>query len=1221
MAHPLAEKLAELEHRLVVRRWAVAACAAVATVLGAALVLGAIDFAVRYNDRGLRVMASAALVAVAGWAAYRWWYVPSRRRLGPLEVARRVETRFPELGDSLASALEFLGESEDDATAGSAVLRRAVINQAGASVEGLSLDEVIDNRPLRRAAAWAGGVVALVVVCLLLDAGAVGTAAARLAAPLGATTWPRQHHLEFRDLPTRLAAGGTFEVELADTAGPLPDEVRIEYRSAGDGREVTSEWMTRVGDVMVARREDVRRSFAFRAEGGDDRAMPWRAVEVIEPPRVEALSIVTHPPAYTGRPSAPVGGWGGAERTPSGTGGSLRSTPATPLGNERLDMLAGTGIELAGTADRPLRAARVVVGEDSIAATVGSDDAGHERRSFRMAPDRWVAAESGPWRLELEGDDGLAGTAARGELHVEPDAPPSVSWQRPREDLYVTAAAVVPLAVEVKDDLAIQAIELVYERSDRPDTAQPAVELYRGPERVADTSVDGGEGSTRSPATRHPHPGPLPKGEGIGGETRRVAYDWDLEPLELTPGTRLTINVEATDYRPGTGRTVVPRRVTIITAEELDARLANRQAEIVRQLEQALALQRTARSDAHRVEIQQTEAHALTAGDRDALRTAELNQRRVGRMLVDPTEGVPALAAALLAELDTNGVERPDAVTQMERLDAVLARLAAGPLPTAERELTAARKSAEAATDAKSERLVASLSAAGGAQEDVIAAVTGLLNELTPWTDFGRFARQIAQLRKDQLAHREATRRDVGTETLTLELRELNAAQRASLASAAAGQDALARRLEAILQSMREWIERLGDQSEAADGARSLADQAAAVGDALEVARRQAIDGSMRDAARELADNRVGQALAHEEQVATDLQEMLDVLQQRSEQDAQRLVDRLVQAEQELAALRKELAALARELARAEAAGAGGKCQQLRAQIERLSRRLERLQADAAAGSTRRAAERLEQQRGGEREATRRQVQQAERDLAEAAEQLAQRRAQAEFNLQREFINRFVAALGPLVARQRDVVDKITALDVARASDTGLTPAQRQEIDQLAQAEQSLADEVREHREVLFGLGSLRLALGRAAGQLAATGELLSRQDTGAAAQQSGQAALAQLERIADALRQTAAEAAGEPGGAGAGAGGQAGNRGQRQPAFDLLEVKLLRMLQAELNERTRDFGRRLTEARAAGGGDKATFQREAAELAAEQGRLAELVREILARNNEEGER
>ena len=56
----------------------------------------------------------------------------------PLTVAQRVETHFPQLGDALASAVEFLGQSEDDPAAGSAQLRRHVITEAQTAVDGLA---------------------------------------------------------------------------------------------------------------------------------------------------------------------------------------------------------------------------------------------------------------------------------------------------------------------------------------------------------------------------------------------------------------------------------------------------------------------------------------------------------------------------------------------------------------------------------------------------------------------------------------------------------------------------------------------------------------------------------------------------------------------------------------------------------------------------------------------------------------------------------------------------------------------------------------------------------------------------------------------------------------------------------------------------------------------------------------------------------------------------
>ena len=90
-----------------------------------------------------------------------------------------------------------------------------------------------------------------------------------------------------------------------DRHGPLPAEVQIHYRYAGDDAQAgeTVEKMQRLGNVMVRRKESVSRPFAYRAEGGDDRSMPWTQVEVLEPPKADILHITLHFPDYTGWPA------------------------------------------------------------------------------------------------------------------------------------------------------------------------------------------------------------------------------------------------------------------------------------------------------------------------------------------------------------------------------------------------------------------------------------------------------------------------------------------------------------------------------------------------------------------------------------------------------------------------------------------------------------------------------------------------------------------------------------------------------------------------------------------------------------------------------------------------------------------------------------------------------------------------------------------------------
>jgi hypothetical protein len=1202
--HPLAQRIASLRRRLILTQRAVAACWIVATVITVALVLGMIDFLLRISDTGLRVMATLALAAAATWAVYHWWYRRGRRRWEPLTVARKVETEFPRLRDSLASAMEFLEQSEDDHSAGSAQLRRLVVTDAQTAIDGLPLERIIDRRPLYRAArALAIAGVAL-SACLALDARAVGTALVRLVAPLGSTEWPRQHHLSFRNPPTRLAAGQAFEVELVDTAGPLPDEVRIEYRvAAGGEREWSSEPMSRAGEVMIARRENVRESFAFRATGGDDHKMPWRWVEVVEAPRLESLDIAVHPPAYTG----------------------LSAVPAA----RHLEVLAGSGIELHGTANEPLEAARILLGETNhIDAQIGPDAAGRERRAFHVRPDQWVAAESGQYKVELVDLESVAGVVGQWNLRVEPDPPPVVSWRRPMDDLYVTAGAIVPIELSVTDNLLTHRVELLYEPANRPGsspTGEPTparVELYRGAEKPAPIGANN---------------------PGRDIDHRVVEFAWDLARLQLDRGTQLTLHAEASDYRPGVGRTVGPRHIHVISAGELDARIADHQMQIVRRLEQVLSAQRATREDVRRLEIQQRDAEALTGGDRNALQTTEVNQRRLGQNLVDPTEGVPAHVNALLTEIDINRLSIPDLRKSIERLLGELERLSKGPLGVAERELVASRKIVDGAnpnremTDdqplsldaTQSGRLADSLTAAGSAQNEVIIALEQLIDEFSGQADYRQLILQLAKLRENQLAHEKVARKDIGLETLPLQLSELTRAQRARLNNAAAAQNAIAGRFERIEQAMDRLAQELAEEK---------SDVAQKLTEAVELARRLAIASTMHTVARDFSENRIGQALMGEAQIAADLERVRDILREGNERRPDQLLSGLREAEQRLATLRNQLAEHGRRMVQAEQQSAASadserlkrladQQQSLQRDIEQLSRQLDRLQAAEASRSAYKAANRLarrgpeENQRGAQaqRPGSSQDVQQAEQDLDEAARQLAQHRQQAEDELALEFIRRLEAELGQMVERQQRVIDDTDAADAQRPQGGELSQSASQAISQLAGEERQLAELARQHSELLFGLGAVRTRLEEAARRLEAAASLLDDHETGRRVQQAEQAALEQLNVILQALAQTASEAAQNRNPTPPADPDEAADQPpRRRPTFELLEVKILRMLQVDLNERTQSFQQRMAGISGQSNGpQRAELAREARELQAEQARLAELVSEMLTRDNE----
>jgi hypothetical protein len=1176
--HPLAAKIADLQRRLVWRERAVAVCAILAAAVATAIALGLLDYLLRISDRGVRVILTVTLLATTAYSFYRWWYVPRRhRQLGQLAVARRLEAHFPQLGDRVASALDFLGQPEDDASAGSAELRRAVVISADHELSQLPLDSLIDRRPLKRAATYAAIAFAIVALCGLLAGNSVRTAAVRLLAPLGTTEWPRTNHLEIRQTPRRLAVGQSFDAELTDAGGSLPDDVQIQYRTTSGGRsEIQSEPMNRVGDTFIARRDDVRQSFEFRAEGGDDHSMPWTKVEVVEPPRLASLKIVTHPPAYTGLPPA------AAER--------------------HFEVFAGTGLEVSGESSEPLGAARIISGDKTVVATLRADAAGHERRGFAISPEAWTATQSGKYRLELETADGIAGTVVEGNLQVVPDTPPRVSWERPQDDLMVLSIATVPIEVAVKDNLAIARVELQYTRSDQRDAIPPPIELLGGPDVIAPADAIA--------AQQH-------------GESREVKFDLSLEPLALSEGTQLVLNVLASDYRPGTGQTATPRRITIVSRDQLEARLAGQQAQLAQRLGEALKLQQATHDDVHGLEIQLRDAGQLATGDRDTLSTAELNQRRVGRSLVGTPDGIAAQAESMSAALDMNGITTGDLAQQMNDLKQALGALAAGPLPTAEQELSTARKTAEAEKDPQAAKtLASSLATAGSNQDQAIAAMQKLLGELSGAADFGQLVRDLTQLREDQLAHQKQARQAIGVDTLPLELRELSRQQRATLDKTASNEEALARRYERIEQAM----DRLAGAAASRDAT------AERLSDAVELAKQLGITNLMRQAEQDLRGNRVGQAMEGETRAVDCLQELIDNLRERSHLKPEELVSKLRKAEQELAGLRAELAKLRAQLAEAEqqADKAGPQSltstskgqQQLHDRIGQLARQLQQLQAGDASKSADEAGQKLADQISGQ-PAKSGAAQQAAQDLARAAQQLAARRAQAEEDLAREFLRRFQGELQTMIVDQQQVVDATTELatklrderpgrDNAKSNQTAMT--------KLAAKENRVAARAHDESELLAGLRVIGLALGKAANQLNAAADLLERQQLDVATLTTEQRALAQLQQIAAALEQAKQAAAANqstpspPGNSGG------GNQPNKRPTIELFEAKLLRSLQVDLNDRTVGLQQTMTVNVPRTDESRADAIREAEELAAEQGHLAELVRELQTRDNKSDE-
>jgi hypothetical protein len=810
-----------------VRHWLAidAASRLTVVVVSALIVLGGIDYLIRFDDPGLRLINSLLAAGLTVWAGYRYLWRGLSVPVGDLRLAQAVQRQIPQLGDRLATAIEFLRQPADDPTAGSPALRQAVIDAATEQTATADFAVALDARPARQAALLAGGVALLAGLLVAVDPLACRIAVLRLAQPLGSIAWPQRHHLELRRRVTQVARGQAFEVEAFDADGvPLPADLRIHYRvGRPDGTTaMESERLRRQGRSAFARRENVTHPFAYRLEGGDDHAQPWIEVTVVEPPALQSLVVRLVPPDYTGWPAYES--------------------------SKQLRALAGTQAEFRARTTKPLASAGLVFDGRTLPGQLLAAD------QFRVPGDAGpplVLQRSGTYGLSFTDRQGISESdGERFEIRVVPDSPPSTTIEQPAGDLYVTPRAVVPLRLTAKDDLAVAAIALVFQPADSPAEKLSRATVYRGPDRPPAQPAF-------SPASTLP---PLD-------------YRWDLGPLGVAPKTVIAYHLEARDYAGGVGRSTA-RRLAVVTAEELLQRLAERQTLLATELGRVAATQRDSRSQVGAIEARLGETVRLEQLDVDHLQAAAMGQRQAEHALTSRTDGIAMHALAILADVENNRLDAVGIQRRMQTLLGEIERLHREHLPAIDQELTAAIKAAQIRLGQPAEQppvdagLKAALNRSIEHQDQVLRALEQMLNALAQWQSYRRFQRDWADVLRDQEELNRVTT-DLGRQTIGRELADLLPQNLAELKRLAARQLDLSLRLDQLLDELHRAATALAPHDPEAAG--SLAN-------AADGAARLAIGARMRAVRAALDGNQVGQAAAGQRQVATDLHAVLDTL-------------------------------------------------------------------------------------------------------------------------------------------------------------------------------------------------------------------------------------------------------------------------------------------------------------------------------------------------------
>lgn len=1215
MPHPLDVKIGALRRKARSLLLLHGVSCALGVAVAAVVLAAAGDYLLRYEEPGIRFASTAAMLAVVAWGVWRFFLPAYRAELSDVFLARQVEKKFPILKERLAGSVAFLRTKDDDPTAGSADLRRATIHATTQDAVRLPLASVVRVRPIVASVLVAAGVVAGAITVAVARPDTTRIALHRLLVPWGDELWPQKNHLKFLNPVKRVAYGHRFRAEAVDAdRAELDGDVVIFYRRNAEDKNPEQAVMRFESGKWTTEREEVKQDFSYRAIGGDDRSMPWIDVQVVEPPTVSEVHWrVTYPPYVHWKP------------LDTGKLAAERPSLTSPLP-------AGATIELVrARSSKPITAAVIHAdGRPDVKATLDAED----RHVFSLtlaAGNALKLEKSESLRFELTGNDGFGGgDEVRQEILVEADPPPWVkllkpngSPEDPRGDILITPTARINVTVRAGDafairpQVALRTVELRYSRSDRSADGDKSIVLHAGPTTFEPAEAD---------APTHL------KEE----ELRTVDYEWDLKPLDLKPGTFVTLFAAASDYQPQE-RISESRRLRIVSPDEFLERMNERQRALHAELNRVRAKQDTARNQTAAAaetsrekpnddaKLEEAERRNLTeALDRQREIAASLGLERPATASTDPNrkeaerrEGVRGRVASMLEDLKANRIDNREVES---RLADIAQRLNDVERETKPQEI--ADKLAEALKtdrrdDAQRAEATAALETAGERQQELLTSLDAMLRNLTQWDDYGKFHEELARIKREQeqvagetTEHLQKQLKNEGKPNETAQQRKEAAdRKREDLAARQAG---LSRRFEQLQQTMK--------RNAAAGTAQNSGQNNEALQRAIEAAEQSNPSGAMREAGQMLRDDQAGKAPVRQQDALAKLGKVMQALSAQKVDELNRLVLKLKKAEADLNDVAKEQKGLKKKFRDAaampdekqrqeELKRLAKKQRELQEKNAKLTEELKRLRAEKAAakleqggGKMSGAGQGAEQGDAGQAEE---QSASAERDLENAQRELAEERRKAEADLAQEIAAKLEDDVKATIARQRRIVAEVARYETLR-NNGGLTRATLIGLLDLAEEQAALERDVRAAAERLGSAPAFKLGLEGSAGDMARAESLVRERKTDAPTQQVAESAVRRLQRLLEALKPRKND---KPGGEQAGGGeGQGGDQqGSGDGPTSLTELVLIKLLQEDVNARTKEL-----DAIRKRGKLTPEESQEFTRLGEEQGKLAELLLELI---------
>lgn len=843
-----------------------------AVFVGVVVVLAALDYFLR-TPTWLRAGVWAGGVGAASWAVWTLVLPALRFRPSLTEVALRVERtpagRSAGLGGVLAAGLELGREG-----AGEPVVRAAADRSAG-----LGLGAVLSARRLRGAMIAAACVAGVVVSLGVMIPALAGIGAKRILAPWSGAQWPKRTAVADATsrAPHARGSGLLLRAVVLKNIGGLGSDntgaARVwgKYRLIVDGEPGVTRRVLMTGQD----RTEVVRGAGERAEAGvregalfeyliepwgltpggadaetadasaahtaeldywfeteDDQTEAGRVL-LVEPPAVVSAAAQVTPPAYAAADQGV-----GRKRIELGAGvDELAAVPASLVGsrvsmsielNKAVPWPVGEGVE---GAERERLLARTFGQTGARALGAAGSRVVFDGKRWTL---EWTLREAVRLDVHVEDEYRIVGPECSYSFAVIEDRDPSAAITLPTEDRTVLPTAVVDLMGEGRDDVGLVWTGLEY-RVARPPTGSEGAPPEAGPEQTELARVTGERSESEG--------GVLPRQLVVGATL-------DLSKLGVSSGDEVWVTALAADAFLLDGATheasrSTVRKLRIISAEQLIeqvwAELSGVRRSAMATDEEVSRLMRDAARGAEASRMERTQAGLTDRVSRDREALERVGERLRENDLHDETlDQVMRDAERLLDQAGKSSVKAAEALREAG------ANEQNGAAPD-----TASRAEAEAA------------------QERVRKDLADLIELLDQGQDTWATRRAIERLLEEQKALRDRTGK-AGERTTGKQPEELTRQERDELEQVAGEQRGLAQKAGEAMKQMMDTEPKLRKNDPAA---------ADALAQAARRAQQQQLTQKMEEAAQRAQENQTNRAQEQQDRAVEAMEEMLQALQ------------------------------------------------------------------------------------------------------------------------------------------------------------------------------------------------------------------------------------------------------------------------------------------------------------------------------------------------------